>query len=128
MYTDKIIVLISGRLVLESMKKYEMSLERANQKINIRLEGMFGPDDANGFVKELKEILSTIKASEYFLYFDAKELRVSTPQMVPMLEGCFKMYKEVGFKRVAIKVENNPTLRMQLSRLARNVGLNLEVI
>lgn len=110
------------------MKKYEMSLERASQKINIRLEGMFQPDDANSFVKEFKGIVSTIKASEYFLYFDAKGLKVSTPEMVPMLEGCFKMYKEVGFKRVAIKVENNPTLRMQLSRLARNVGLNLEVI
>jgi len=124
----KAIVLISERLVLEIMKKYEMSLERASQKINIRLEGMFQPEDANGFVKEFKGIISTIKASEYFLYFDAKELKVSSPQMVPMLEGCFKMYKEVGFKRVAIKVENNATLRMQLSRLAKNVGLNLEVI
>jgi len=124
----KMIVLISERLVLEIMKKYEMSLERASQKINIRLEGMFQPEDANGFVKEFKGIISTIKASEYFLYFDAKELKVSSPQMVPMLEGCFKMYKEVGFKRVAIKVENNATLRMQLSRLAKNVGLNLEVI
>jgi len=124
----KMIVLIIERLVLEIMKKYEMSLERASQKINIRLEGMFQPEDANGFVKEFKGIISTIKASEYFLYFDAKELKVSSPQMVPMLEGCFKMYKEVGFKRVAIKVENNATLRMQLSRLAKNVGLNLEVI
>lgn len=110
------------------MKKYEMSLERTNKKINIRLGGMFEPDDANSFVKEFKGMLSTITAPEYFLYFDAKELKVSTPEMVPMLEGCFKMYKEIGFKRVAIKVENNPTLRMQLSRLARNVGLNLEVI
>ena len=116
------------RLVLVSMKKYDMSLEKINKKINIRIGGMFEPEDANSFVKEFTGITSTIKASEYILYFDAKELKVSKPEMVPMLEGCFKMYKEIGFKNIIMKIENNVTLKMQLSRLARNVALHIELI
>lgn len=89
---------------------------------------MFGPEDANGFVEEFKKTLSTIKASEFVLSFDAKELNVSKPEMLPMLEGCFKMYKDCEFKKVVANVENNVTLKMQLSRLGRNVGLNIEIV
>lgn len=110
------------------MKKYEMSLERINKNVNIKIGGLFEPDDANRFVEDLTTLISTIKAPEYILCFDAKELKVSKKEMLPMLEGCFEMYKEIGFKKVTIKTENNVTLKMQLSRLAGNVGLDLEVI
>lgn len=110
------------------MKKYDMSLDKTNKQLNVTIGGMFEPDDANGFVKEFTATLSTVQASEFVLSFDAKDLKVSRPEMLPMLEGCFKMYKEFGFKKVVAKVDNNVTLKMQLSRVARNVGLNLEVV
>lgn len=110
------------------MKKYEMSVERINKELRIRIWGMFEPKDANDFVGDFKKTVANIKVPEFALALDAKELNVSKPEMLPMLEGCFKMYKECGFKRVVIKVEKNATLKMQLGRLARNVGLNLEVI
>jgi len=110
------------------MKKYDMSLDKTNKQLNVTIGGMFEPEDANGFVKEFTATLSTIQASEFILSFDANELRVSKPEMLPMLEGCFKMYKDFGFKKVVAKVGNNVTLKMQLSRVARNVGLNLEVV
>lgn len=109
------------------MKKYEMSLDKTNKELNIKIGGMFEQDDANGFVKELKEIVSTIQISEFVLSFDAKELKVSKPEMLPMLESCFKMYKDFGFKKVVASVGNNVTLKMQLGRLGRNVGLNIEI-
>jgi len=121
-------VKISGRLGVLIMKKYAMSVARLNKELRIRIWGMFEPKDANEFVEEFKKTMCTIKGPEYVLAFDAKELNVSKPEMVPMLEGCFKMYKECNFKKVLIKVENNATLKMQLGRLARNVGLNLELV
>ena len=75
---------------------------------------MFEPDDANRFVKDFTALICIIKAPEYILCFDAKELKVSKKEMLPMLEGCFKMYKEIGFKKITIKTENNVTLKMQL--------------
>jgi hypothetical protein len=110
------------------MKKYEMSLDKARNQLNVTIGGMFEPDDANAFVKEFTATVSTIKVSEYILSFDAKDLRVSSPEMLPMLEGCFKMYKGFEFKKVVAKVYSNVTLKMQLSRIARNVGLDMELI
>lgn len=110
------------------MKKYEMSVDKIRKQLSIRVWGMFGQEDANGFVEDFKKTVSTIQAREFILAFDAKELNVSKPEMLPMLEGCFKMYKECGFKKVEAKVENNVTLKMQLGRVARNAGLNIEVV
>jgi hypothetical protein len=110
------------------MKKYEMSLDKTNKQLNVTIGGMFELDDANAFVKEFTATTATIKVSEYVLSFDAKDLRVSSPEMLPMLEGCFKMYKGFGFKKVVAKVYSNVTLKMQLSRIARNVGLDIELI
>ncbi len=110
------------------MKKFEMSLDKNVKEVKIKIGGMFEPEDANSFIKDFTEIISTIKAVEFVLAFDAKELRVSKPEMLPMLEGCLKMYKDAGFKKVVVKVENNITLKMQLTRLSKNVGVNLEIL
>jgi len=110
------------------MKKHEMSFDKAKKEVQVRIWGMFGPEDANGFVEDFKKILSTINASEFVLYLDSKELNVSKPEMLPMLEGCLKMYKDCDFKKVIAKVDGNVTLKMQLSRLSRNVGLTLELV
>ncbi|WP_035284125.1 MULTISPECIES: hypothetical protein [unclassified Clostridium] len=110
------------------MKKYQMSVDKGKKEMNIRVWGMFEASDANSFIEDFKKELSSIQTSEFILAFDAKDLNVSKPEMLPMLEGCFKMYKECNFKKVTAKVENNVTLKMQLSRIGRNSGLNIEVI
>lgn len=110
------------------MKKYEMSLDKIKKEINIRIWGMFEPNDANSFVEDFRKELSPIQTSEFILAFDAKELNVSKPEMLPMLEGCLQMYKACKFKKIAVEVGKNVTLKMQLSRLSRNIGLNIEVI
>lgn len=110
------------------MKKFDMSLNKTNKELNIRIWGMYGPDDANSFIEEFTKITASIQPSEFVLFFDAEELKVSTQDMVPMMEGCFKMYKDFGFKKVVAKVGSNVTLKMQLTRVGRGVGLALEVV
>jgi hypothetical protein len=110
------------------MKKYEMTLNNTKKEVNVRIWGMYGPDDAKSFVEDFTKIVSTIQTSEFVLSFDAEELKVSAQEMLPMLEGCFKMYKDLGFKKVVAKVENNVTLKMQLKRLGRNAGLDIEIV
>lgn len=38
------------------------------------------------------------------------------------------MYKDYGFRKVIAEVGNSVTLKMQLGRVAKNVGLNIELI
>ncbi|MFL0194231.1 hypothetical protein ACJDU8_01370 [Clostridium sp. WILCCON 0269] len=110
------------------MKKHEMALNKAKKEFNVKIWGMYEASDAKSFIEEFKKIVSTIQTADYILCFDSQELKVSTRDMVPMLESCFKMYKDLNFKKVIMKAGNNATLKMQLTRIGRNVGLNVEVI
>lgn len=72
--------------------------------------------------------VSQIKADEFTLKFDCRDLEVVTQEMVPSLMNCLQMYKETGFKKVEVGIKKSPVIKMQLSRLGRNAGLtNLEV-
>lgn len=110
------------------MKKHDISLDKIKKEIRVRVWGMYGPDDANSFVEEFTKIVSTMQPSQFILSFDTEELKVSTQDMIPMLEGCFKLYKDLGFKKVLIKAGNNVTLKMQLNRVSRNTGLVIELV
>lgn len=48
--------------------------------------------------------------------------------MLPMLEGCFQIYKARKFKKVIAKVEKNVTSKMQLATIIKNTGLKIEII
>jgi hypothetical protein len=109
------------------MKKYDISLDTIDKTLNVKIGGMFDQSDAESFIKDFTGILATIKAIDFDLVFDASELSVSKPEMLPMLEGCFKMYKDIGFKKVVANVGSNITLKMQLGRIARTAGLDLKV-
>jgi hypothetical protein len=110
------------------MKKYEISLDNVKKEMKVKVWGMYEPDDAKNFVEDFTKALSPIQPSEFVLSFDCEELKVSKQEMVPMLEGCFKMYKDLGFKKVLMRPGNNVTLKMQLSRVSRNTGLAIEQI
>lgn len=111
-----------------NMKKYELALNKTMKEITVRVWGIYRPDDAKDFVEDFTKIVSTIQTSQFVLSFDATQLKVSTQGMIPMLEGCFKMYQDLGFKKVVAKVENNVTLKMQLKRIGRTTGFNIEIV
>lgn len=110
------------------MKKFEISLDRINKKLKVKVWGRYELDDANSFVADFTKIASSIQASEFILSFDVVELKVSSQEMVPILEGCFKMYKDFRFKKVLMEAGSNATLKMQLKRVGKNTGLHIEVV
>ena len=69
-----------------------MTLNKGMKEISIKVRGRYEPDDAKRFAEEFIKLVSTIHPSEFLLWFDAEELKVSTQAMVPVLEGSFKMY------------------------------------
>ncbi len=109
------------------MKKYEMTLNKGMKEIAIEVWGMYGTDDAKSFAEDFIKLVSTIHTSEFLLWFDAEKLKVSNQSMVPVIEGSFKMYKNLGFKKIVITVGSNVALKMQLKKIARTAGLDIEV-
>ncbi|QWU14920.1 hypothetical protein [Paenibacillus sophorae] len=111
------------------MGKFILKTDSAKKVIDIELEGTFTEEDGLKSIQAYKETISAITPADYQLQIDCRKLNVTAPEVVPLLEGCFIMFKSDGFVRVNLTLENNPVLKMQLSRLGRKAGLeNLEII
>jgi hypothetical protein len=116
-------------------KKYEIKLDSTKKILFAKAFGSFGPDDANDFVTEYNSNLKTVNTKEFELQFDCKQLKVTGKDaalgvdMTNMLKACLEMYKKDGFKHIIFNCEKNILMKMQLSRLVKQVGLtNVEFI
>lgn len=107
-------------------QKFKFNHNMADKKIEVIVQGLFNAHDGMNYVNEYSRIVKRIDASDYDLNFDCTKLSVTAANVVEMLEDCFKMYKEDGFKMVRFRIpeKNSATLKMQFNRLARSVGLN----
>lgn len=122
-------------MTITNDKKFQLNLDKPKKTLFAEVSGSFGPADANGFLEEYITVLKTINANEYTLMFDCENLKVtgkdvkSGVDMTPLLKGCIEQYKNDGFKKVVFKCKKNLIVKMQISRLSREVGLpNFEAI
>lgn len=104
--------------------KYEMKLNPAAKEFFIQVEGSFTEDKANQFITDYKRHISKINPADYKLRLDSKSLHLVTQEMQPSLEGCLELYKQSQFGEVIIELNKSAVAKMQISRLANNVGLS----
>lgn len=108
---------------------YSMNVNTGKKTIDMTVSGSFTPEKAQEFINEYQSKTSAIKADEFILQFDCRDLNLVTQEMIPDLKNCFRLYHSSGFKKIVIEIKKSAVLKMQLSRLARNTGLsNVEVI
>ncbi|MBY9078436.1 hypothetical protein KIH86_27425 [Paenibacillus sp. HN-1] len=111
------------------MGKFILKTDTASKVLNIELEGTFSEQDGLTSIQAYQETIKPINPADYKLDIDCRKLNVTAPDVVPLLEGCFVMFKNDGFTTVKLTLENNPILKMQLSRLGRKAGIeNLDVV
>lgn len=110
-------------------EKYTIKVNSSKKTVAMRVSGSLTPEDAENFVRDYHKSMNTIDPTTYNLEFDCTTMKVVSREMVPMLEDCYKLYKESGFNKVIFQIKENAMLSMQLKRLARNTGLtNVEVV
>ncbi|REK64968.1 MULTISPECIES: hypothetical protein [Cohnella] len=111
------------------MGSFNIELDQTNKVLKAQVEGTFSPEDGMRSVEAYQKSIASISVPEYEIDIDCTKLNVSAPDTLPILEGCFQMYKKDGFKKVTLRLAKNPILKMQLSRIARSVQLNnLEIV
>jgi P pilus assembly chaperone PapD len=110
-------------------KKFTLRLDKQGKIFYAEVHGSFKPEDANAFVTEYTQNVNSINPTEYELNFDSTKLKVNTQDMVPMLAACFEMYDKAGYRRIVFDCSGNPTLKMQINRVAKMTGLkNYELV
>lgn len=111
------------------MGSFNIQVDDANKVFHAEVEGTFSPEDGMKSIEAYQSSIAKIFVPDYVIDIDCTKLNVSAPDALPILEGCFQLYKKDGFKRVTLKIAKNPILKMQLSRIARAVQLdNLEIL
>lgn len=99
------------------------------KKVEVTVGDKITLADAERFQKEFVAVVASITPAQFDLEIDSTHMNVLTPDLAARLEGAMVMYKQAGFKRVLVKLQNTPVLKMQVSRVARQAGLtNMEVI
>lgn len=111
------------------MGSYAFNLKTDEKIIDVMVEGLFTPQNATNFISDYQKCIAKINPTQHTLAFDATKLKVSTQEMLPMLEGCLQMYKEAGFCKIVVNAGSSAVLKMQLRRVVSKVGLqNCEIL
>ena len=107
---------------------YTMSINSAKKEMNIKIVGNFTREQALQYIEDHNSKVSSINKTDYILRLDCKNLNVVTPDLVESLETCYALYKSSNFNKVLFEIKKTPILKMQLSRIARKIGLSAEII
>lgn len=111
------------------MGSFNIQLDQAKKVMKVQVEGTFSQEDAMSSVEAYQKSTSGINVPDYEIDIDGTKLNVSAPDTIPMMEACFRLYKNDGFKKIIMRISKNPVLKMQLNRVARGVQLtNYELI
>ena len=84
--------------------------------------------DAKGFAQEYSTNVASLTPAQYVLEINCKGMKVLSQEMAQLLEKAIMMYKQTGFKKVVFLMPNETILKMQISRLCRKVGLDMEIV
>ncbi|WP_223068961.1 hypothetical protein [Paenibacillus caui] len=106
------------------MGSFNLSINQAAKILNAEVEGTFTPEDGKASIQAYQKTISGLSVPDYEIDIDCTKLNVSAPESLPLLEGCFELYKKDGFKKVTMRIAKNPILKMQLARVARSVKMD----
>ena len=113
----------------EFMGSFAFDLKSGTKDLNVLVEGMFTQQNAADFINEYQKNISRINPGEYNLVFDATNLKVSTQEVLPLLENCLQLYKQAGFKRIEVNISSSTIVKNQIKRVIEKVGLqNCEIV
>ena len=90
----------------------------------ITVSGFIKEDEAQSFINEYKANIKKLIPSQTSLILDGSKLATSAPNMVPILEGCLKMYVADNFKEIFLTEFEQVTSTIQLRNLNANQFFN----
>lgn len=102
------------------MKKIEVI--ESKKVLLIQLEGFSAKEAAVSFVDEYNEAVAKIKGKGYTLIVDSTNLSTFKPEILPILEKCYKLYMSSGFNKIFMVNPKQAVCKMQLNRVAKTTN------
>lgn len=98
---------------------FQLIKEPVSKTMVARVWGFMTEENAKKFMTEYKEMVATLKPSDYRLIVDATELLASKMELLEDLQACFRFYMEDGFEKILMVYPTQATCKMQLNRVSR---------
>ena len=111
------------------MGSFAFDVNHGEKIMNIMVEGMFSPQDAEAYICEYNKNVSKIEPKKFEVMFDATKLKCTSQEVLPLLENCMNMYKQAGFKKIKMSMGNSTIVKSQVKRVIDKAGLtNVEIL
>lgn len=108
---------------------YRISVSTIKKTVTISVGELTSQEAAQRFMEEYQTKTSVLRAADYVLEVDCKDMKVVTPELAGSLEAAFRLYEKTGFKLVRFQISGNTVLKMQFNRIAKLAGLNnIEIV
>lgn len=102
---------------------YDFKVQTDKKVFYISFHGFFTLEKAEPFPEEFENTLRPIHPQEYSLVLDTADLAVLRPEILPLLEECYKLYMSKNFKKIIIVNSANVAGRSQIKRVGAAVNL-----
>lgn len=103
------------------MQTYHITKE--NKKIFITVERTLISGNTQQYLSDFSKIMEGVNPHEYELFIDGTKYIITSLEMQDTLKMHLTHFKELGFKKITIKIGNNVVLKLQVSRIAKYAGL-----
>jgi len=112
-----------------TVSTYKITKNVSVKKVEVTVGDQMSLPEAERFATEFQQTAASVDANNFELHVDCAGMKVLNQEIAGALEGAMELYLQAAFKKVIFVVQNDPILKMQLSRIARRAGLtNAEVI
>ncbi|WP_445486499.1 hypothetical protein [Niallia sp. 03133] len=95
---------------------------QVKKELYITVSGFIKESEGEAFLAEYHQNVKQIVPSAYTLIVDSTNLSVSKADMLPVLEGCFKLYMSNRFKKILMINPSSVIARTQMQKLAQNIN------
>jgi len=102
------------------VKKYDFKVDSSKKIFLINGGGMFSLDDAKNFMAEYRLNVAKIDPKEYNLIVDAKDIKVNSPEIIPLLEEMIGLYTATPFKKKFSVIIESTIAQSQVKRVGKD--------
>lgn len=113
---------------MASLTQPKVEVKSEEKKVFAYVPDKMNDELIQSFLGQYGSAVKSINPSEYELVVDCTEMKVISPELVPSLEATMGMYVKDGFGKVSFIVTGSPVFKMQMMRIARSAGLDLELV
>ncbi len=97
--------------------------------IRIIVEKYLVPENTEPYISDFSKMIENINIHDYDLYIDGTKYIITPLNMQDTLRKHLKRFKELGFKKITIKIGDKKILKLQACRIAKEAGLdNIEIL